>query len=57
MALSVESKERIDVSEDELSFLEAVAHQASIAVRNATLLQAERDDAARLQRSLEHTPN
>jgi PucR-like helix-turn-helix protein/diguanylate cyclase with GGDEF domain/GAF domain-containing protein len=52
MALSVESKERIDVAEDELSFLGAVAHQASIAVRNARLLQAERDRAARLQRSL-----
>lgn len=52
MALSVESKERVAVAEDELSFLEAVAHQASIAVRNARLLQAERDRAAKLQRSL-----
>ncbi len=52
MALSVESKERVAVADEELSFLEAVAHQASIAVRNALLLQAERDHAARLQRSL-----
>jgi DNA-binding PucR family transcriptional regulator len=52
MALSVESTEHVDVTDEEVSFLEAVAHHASIAVRNASLLQAERDQAAKLQRSL-----
>lgn len=52
MVLSVESKAHLDVSDEEISFLEAVAHQASIAVRNALLLQAERDRAARLQSSV-----
>jgi DNA-binding PucR family transcriptional regulator len=52
MALSVESTEHVDVTDEEVSFLEAVAHQASIAVRNASLLEAERDWAGKLQRSL-----
>ena len=52
MALSVESRAHVDVTDEELSFLEAVAHQAAIAVRNALLLQSERDRAAKLQRSL-----
>jgi purine catabolism regulator len=52
MALSVESPQHIDVAGEEVSFLEAVAHHASIAVRNASLLQTERDRAAKLQRSL-----
>jgi purine catabolism regulator len=52
MALSVESIEHVKVTEEEVSFLEAVAHHASIAVRNASILQAERDRAAKLQRSL-----
>ena len=51
MALSVESAEHVDVTDEEVSFLEAVAHHASIAVRNASLLQAERDQAVKLQRS------
>jgi purine catabolism regulator len=53
MVLSVQSREALRVSEDELAFLTTIAHLGAIAVEKAKRLEAGRASAERLERTLE----
>ena len=49
MAMAVQAREVVPVVEDDLAFLQTVAHQAALAVSNARRLEAEQRTAGRLQ--------
>lgn len=53
MILSVQSREPVDVTDRELSFLGMVGNLAAIAVDKAVRIQSERDAAARLRRTVD----
>lgn len=53
MVLTVQSRERVTVSERELSFLMMVAELATLAVDKTLSLQAETDTAERLRRTVD----
>ena len=53
MVLSVQSRDSVEVSERELSFLRMVGDFASIAVEKAVRIDAEQKTSARLRRSVE----